>query len=308
MLLSFILFCCFYFNVAASCPKGYIASFSNPPKCFHLELQRQNWIVASETCKGIGGSLTAIHDMYDNVFINGEAANLFTDGDFWIGANNLITPGTWSWIDGTPFDFKDWDKGEPQNITEYNCGAVRTQSGLWFSDNCYNNKSFVCLADTFSSTKLPLTTTTSTTIPKNCPLTWTPYSGSCYKVYENLNWLDGEDRCRIDFAHLASVHSLEEALFIGQLAYYKNINPCDWTKQAWFGLFTEDNNVHWNWTDGTPFNYAKWVPTQPDYPGDQNCGYIQLSNCPTGFAQQTGEFDNAYCSQVLPKIVCKKPL
>uniref|UniRef100_A0A914Z960 C-type lectin domain-containing protein n=1 Tax=Panagrolaimus superbus TaxID=310955 RepID=A0A914Z960_9BILA len=246
--------------------------------------------------------------MYENVFINGEASNLFPNGDFWIGANNLINFGTWSWIDGTPFDFKDWDKGEPNNITGNKCGAVRTQAGLWFADDCYKNKSFTCLMTTSpsSSTIQPFDTTTVT--PKKCPISWTSYNGFCYKVYENLNWLDGEDRCKIDYAHLASVHSLEEALFIGNLAYYQNINPCDWTQQAWFGLFTEDNNAHWNWTDGTPFDYSKWVPTQPDYPGDQNCGYIQLSNCPTGVTQQTGEFDNAYCDHVLPKIVCKKQL
>lgn len=123
-------------------------------------------------------------------------------------------------MDGTVFDFNDWDKGQPQNKTGNFCGAVNIQSGQWSAENCIKKKPFVCLsvgkavATTTTTKKAPKTTTT----PKMpCLWGWTFYknTGYCYNVFRaSYQWLMAEESCTIDGAHLASIHSLDEAKFL----------------------------------------------------------------------------------------------
>uniref|UniRef100_A0AC34FWL8 C-type lectin domain-containing protein n=1 Tax=Panagrolaimus sp. ES5 TaxID=591445 RepID=A0AC34FWL8_9BILA len=266
-------------------------------------------MAAEQYCVGSGGHLVSIQNMFDNVFVS-EAATIFTDSasvDFWIGADNLYNPGSWTWMDGTLFDFSDWDKGQPANMSGYNCGAAELQGGQWIADNCFKTKSFVCLNKLTSPPTIQTTTTIKTTTkPKSCSVSWTAHDGFCYKVYENSNWLDAEDRCRLDGAHLASIHSLDEDLFVTHLAYYNGADGCIGESNAWLGLFTEDSQAHWNWTDGTLFDYVNWMPGHPNPPSaHKDCGYILLTSC-SSLHVTAGNFDNAPCSMIFPRYICKK--
>lgn len=143
--------------------------------------------------------------------------------DFWIGANNLKNSGNWSWIDGTLFDFTDWDKGQPQNTSDTNCGAMVLGDSKWIAANCINAKYFVCLIKSQSqTTSAPAATTTIH--PKTCDNGWTYFSltGFCYTGFDNETWVLAEERCTIDRAHLTSIHSSEEALFLA------SIKECPW--------------------------------------------------------------------------------
>uniref|UniRef100_A0A914R2W9 C-type lectin domain-containing protein n=1 Tax=Panagrolaimus davidi TaxID=227884 RepID=A0A914R2W9_9BILA len=235
--------------------------------------------------------------MLDNVFLSGEASTFFTDSasaDFWIGANKLFIPGNWSWSDETPWDFDDF--GKKDNIS--NCGAVQLQTGKWIPANCLDVRPFSCLVNEAASVP------TSTAKPTTCQPSWIYYNGFCYKAFDNETWLNAQDRCKIDNANLTSIHTLEENLFIANLAYYNGVDGCDWTQQAWIGLFTEDENAHWNWTDGTPFDYENWMVGKPNPPQmNKSCGFILLASCGTF---KIGDFDNAPCTTVLSRFVCKK--
>uniref|UniRef100_A0A914PZY5 C-type lectin domain-containing protein n=1 Tax=Panagrolaimus davidi TaxID=227884 RepID=A0A914PZY5_9BILA len=235
--------------------------------------------------------------MIDNVFLSGEASTFFTDSaDFWIGANKLFIPDNWSWSDGTLWNFEDF--GKEDDIS--NCGAVQLKNGNWIRVNCLDVKPFSCLVNEPASAP----TSTTTIKPTSCQPSWTYYNGFCYKAFANETWLNAQDRCKVDNANLTSIHTLEENLFIANLAYYKGVDGCDWTQQAWTGLFTEDKNAHWNWTDGTPFDYANWMVGKPN-PSQlkKSCGFILLASCGTF---KMGDFDNASCKSVLSRFVCKK--
>uniref|UniRef100_A0A914Y212 C-type lectin domain-containing protein n=1 Tax=Panagrolaimus superbus TaxID=310955 RepID=A0A914Y212_9BILA len=270
-----------------------------------------NFMAAEGICEGFGGHLTSIHSIFENVFLYEEASTFFTDSvsiDFWNGANTLYKPGSWTWMDGMPFDFTDWDKGQPQNTTDKNCGAVKLQGGQWISDNCDKLKPFVCLKKVFtSSTTSAALTTTTKPKPKSCDLSWTAHDGFCYKVYDNGTWLEAEERCKVDDAHLASIHDIDENLFVANLSYYPEADGCKWPTNAWVGLFTEDNQAHWNWTDKTHFNYANWMPGKPNLPQYKlNCCIMFLTPCTTTYVVETGQFDNLPCDTILPKFICKK--
>uniref|UniRef100_A0A914Q2B9 C-type lectin domain-containing protein n=1 Tax=Panagrolaimus davidi TaxID=227884 RepID=A0A914Q2B9_9BILA len=211
-----------------------------------------------------------------------------TSDDFWIGANRLQTPGIWGWIDGSAFTFTDWDKGQPQNVTGADCGAVKIQSGLWSAKDCFMQKPFVCavaalnaestttIALTTTTTQVTSTTTTSTkatttTIrpkPKNCPISWT---------YYNLTGF--------------------------YLAYYTEADGSTYNNAA-IGFYTEDDNAHWQWTDGTPFDFPNWSPPEPNNPGVENCGEMYLRSMDVWKA---GQFNNIPCDRTIARYICKKP-
>uniref|UniRef100_A0AC34GLE0 C-type lectin domain-containing protein n=1 Tax=Panagrolaimus sp. ES5 TaxID=591445 RepID=A0AC34GLE0_9BILA len=108
--------------------------------------------------------------------------------------------------------------------------------------------------------------TTTTIKPTACPSTWSysNFTGYCYRSVTTFSgtWMDALTFCRVWGAELASVHSLEESLFITNLVHISETNR---TKQTWVGGFTDDlhatcnDNRPWNWTDGTLFDYGKLV-------------------------------------------------
>uniref|UniRef100_A0A914P586 C-type lectin domain-containing protein n=1 Tax=Panagrolaimus davidi TaxID=227884 RepID=A0A914P586_9BILA len=134
------------------------------------------------------------------MFVQEKGTVNFTDSassDFWIGLNAVENFRVWTWTDGTPFDFSDWDNGQPKNTYQL----------------------------------------------------WSSIFGKC----------------------------AEEDLFVANFANYPGADACVASKQGWIGLFTEDNNTHWKWTDGTPTDYLYWYPTNPLGPGSNNCVYMHLA-------------------------------
>uniref|UniRef100_A0A914PLR7 C-type lectin domain-containing protein n=1 Tax=Panagrolaimus davidi TaxID=227884 RepID=A0A914PLR7_9BILA len=245
------------------------------------------------------------------MYLSQEASsNKFTDDDFWFGANDLYSPQKWTWMDNTPFDFEDWDKGQPEDTSGSDCGAVIMQGGKWRAVDCFLQKPYVCTVPSLDAlTTTTVVTTpkiTTTSKPKSCPDSWTFYetTGFCYRVFiENATWLEAEDRCKVDGAHLASIHNSNENNFVLQLATFHQ-SDCDWTKEPWIGLITEDENKQWKWTDGTPFDYNNWLSGQPDNAGIENCGQMIItSQCSIW---TPGQFNNYLCKSVIARFVCKR--
>uniref|UniRef100_A0A914PMP4 C-type lectin domain-containing protein n=1 Tax=Panagrolaimus davidi TaxID=227884 RepID=A0A914PMP4_9BILA len=160
--------------VSGACPDGLIPSINDPTNCYKFVENKTNWFGSDQYCLGIGGSLTSVHDMIENMYISGEAGTIFhdsTSSDFWIGANNILSPGKWSWVDNSTFDFTDWDNGQPQNTTGTVCVASNLNGAKWLSADCFKVKPFVCLVKAKSN-------------PTICSDSWTYYqkTGFCYKA------------------------------------------------------------------------------------------------------------------------------
>uniref|UniRef100_A0AC35FRV7 C-type lectin domain-containing protein n=1 Tax=Panagrolaimus sp. PS1159 TaxID=55785 RepID=A0AC35FRV7_9BILA len=154
------------------------------------------------------------------MFVSGEAGNFFTDSatsDFWIGdIYNTISPGKWSWIDNSTFDFFDWDKGQPQTTTDSVCASAIMNGAKWRSEDCFIDKPFVCEIKQLLSVSSS-TTTTTTRKPNICPDSWIYYNSTnfCYKAFQMFKtWYDAEAECENQGAHLASIHNHEENVFI----------------------------------------------------------------------------------------------
>uniref|UniRef100_A0A914NXQ7 C-type lectin domain-containing protein n=1 Tax=Panagrolaimus davidi TaxID=227884 RepID=A0A914NXQ7_9BILA len=323
MFIKFIIFLCIVLAGSVNsytCPDGAVPSPTNTAACYYFGKDELYFLDAEITCDNKTGHLISIHNMMDNMFITQEAIKTFshsTTGDFWIGISNIVQT-TWSWSDSTPLNFENWNDQSSKNRTDAGCGAVLLENGRWIDDYCFIKKPFICsvpiLDDVvvhpspgISATELPSPPPPTTVyVPKECPPSWVYYetTGFCYKVFENSDWHSAENGCVKNGAHLASIHSLEEAMFVGILAYIPGAEQCDGTKQTWIGLYTNDNGISWQWTDRTPFDYNKWGITQPDLPETQHCAQLFSSSNQCNW--QLGDFDNFDCYSKLSTYVCKK--
>eukprot|EP01083_Nonionella_stella_P282289 960611_1 len=118
-----------------------------------------------------------------------------------------------------------------------------------------------------------------------------------------LKWLDASTYCqqRCD-SHLASIHSLTdyyEAYYLIQnesaiMRGFDNVHIKHW--RVWIGLNQPSNGSNWQWSDGSPFNFANdtmiqqagqfpWTPNEPTLPNNEQC--VDYN------AQETGWNDNA---------------
>ena len=132
--------------------------------------------------------------------------------DFWIGVTDLLQPGRWANIDGSSRTYSNWEKGQPSNMTDFDCGAMIISDGKWTTFNCYTSlKPFVCSVEA-QITESP----TVETQPKSCQPSWafSNFTEYCYKIYQNETWTNAKVFCDVQGADLASIHSKDEALFV----------------------------------------------------------------------------------------------
>lgn len=72
---------------------------------------KTTWYAANAFCEAQGGHLITITSQEENdllTFLCGE-------DDIWLGATDVKTEGQWEWITGEPFEYANWNSGEPNN-------------------------------------------------------------------------------------------------------------------------------------------------------------------------------------------------
>ena len=67
------------------------------------------WTTARTNCSNMGGHLVTITSSGEQSFIFG----LWPSG--WIGLTDEVTEGTWRWVTGETYSYKNWNNGEPNN-------------------------------------------------------------------------------------------------------------------------------------------------------------------------------------------------
>ena len=123
--------------------------------------------------------------------------------------------------------------------------------------------------------------------PVDCPdCKIVPFQDHCYflnflddnrKIAPNRNWEEAQKYCRDlstdDWSYdLINVGSNEEYNFMidgpngKDFAQYGNKIYAQWKKgfAIWIGLNDRDQENQWKWSDGQPFEYKKWAPSEPN--------------------------------------------
>ena len=119
-----------------------------------------------------------------------------------------------------------------------------------------------------------------------------PFGDHCYflnflddnrKIAANRNWEEAQKYCRDlstdDWNYdLIDVGSKEEYTFMingtiseqfpngDNFAQYGNEIYAQWKKSfaIWIGLNDRDEEKQWKWSDGQPFEFKKWAPSEPN--------------------------------------------
>ena len=135
----------------AICDEGW-SIFSNA--CYKFNPERKDWKEAANTCEQAGGHLTSIHSQDELAFIRMlmDLSNV-SSSRTWIGGER--NGNSFRWIDGTSFDFDNWNELEPNNEGENeNCIEVYTAPGD-IKHNKFNDKACNLMGD-FICKKQPM--------------------------------------------------------------------------------------------------------------------------------------------------------
>jgi len=98
------------------------------------------WTEHDKKAKEWGGNLASIHSMDENNMLFNLVKNASANTIFIGGTRSAQNFNVWEWTDGTPFDFTNWDTGEPNNYkgnneTYINMWSIRVKPGGVWNDH-----------------------------------------------------------------------------------------------------------------------------------------------------------------------------
>ena len=115
--------------------------------CYKFSLDKKDWDEAEKTCNHEGAHLTSIFSDKEASFVRclQDASSVHKT---WIGGKR--SGNDFQWIDGNPFDYDNWNTGEPDNLGgDENCIEVYSDPGQTWHDSwndvpCDVKRNYVC--------------------------------------------------------------------------------------------------------------------------------------------------------------------
>ncbi|KAM6077828.1 secretory phospholipase A2 receptor isoform 1-T1 [Theristicus caerulescens] len=282
-------------NQQGLCPKGWL-HFGF--KCFLIQIPKdpehlRSWYSAQEFCSSYDGSLASLEDELEQAFIT---MNLFgRKTSVWIG---LDSGDYEKWVNEKPSIYSNWSPVEVVDRQRYNSANIQEQlplctlvsnnpnfyfTGKWYLENCQKNYGFIC-QKTQDTSRHVINASEMYPMPDTLE-----YGNRTYKLLRgNFTWSSALKTCMANGAELVSItdryHQAFLTVIVNRLGY-----------NHWIGLFTSDNGLNFEWSDGTRSLFTFWEDDESQAFG--SCVYIDTS----------GHWKSANCDRLLQGAVCHVP-
>uniref|UniRef100_A0A8C3EMJ1 Uncharacterized protein n=1 Tax=Corvus moneduloides TaxID=1196302 RepID=A0A8C3EMJ1_CORMO len=294
-LTRFLYWKCLYFGTKS--PFSHTDSYrfwsTDPLTGTYYQINHQSaltWHQARKSCQQQNAELLSVTEIHEQIYLRGELISKI-QSSLWIGLNSLNLNSGWQWSGGFPFRYFNWAPGSPEPESEKLCGVLNPRrDAKWENQPCELKLGYICKKE--NSTKDPLILPSE---PVKCPEEWLSYGGHCFMVHRDPKvWREALISCNESKGNLASIHNPEEHGFIlSQLGYTVD--------ELWIGLNDLKTQMYFEWSDGTPVTYTKWLPGEPTHEvtGQEDCVIM---------AGKDGYWADSACDRKLGYICRRDPL
>jgi hypothetical protein len=148
-----LLYASFFWSIYSSATDAPDFNFCYEKACYHKSDTTMTWDQANDYCGDMDATLTSIHSAEENAYIT----DYVLAAPNWIGLTDSESEGVWRWVDGTAFDYNNWEEDEPNNYLVAEHTVHMRISGVW--NDISETKSFtaVCKLITAQPTFTPTT-------------------------------------------------------------------------------------------------------------------------------------------------------
>lgn len=145
------------------------------------------WNSAKEYCSRNGGHLATITSKEENDFVKSLLPS--TKQFYFIGCSDRDNEGTWKWITGEKFDYKNWGNGQPDNAGDNEHYGSITTKGTWndIYDNSGDISGFVMEIDGNVPVNTPVITSSNVIDGKNITLSCSTSGATIYYTLDGSN-------------------------------------------------------------------------------------------------------------------------
>uniref|UniRef100_K7FSL5 Mannose receptor C-type 1 n=1 Tax=Pelodiscus sinensis TaxID=13735 RepID=K7FSL5_PELSI len=276
---------------------------TNPLTGTHYQINSNSaltWHQARKSCQQQNAELLSITEIHEQTYLTGKTK---VTSELWIGLNSLIPNGGWQWIGGSPLRYLNWAPdfslfvplwGNQTASNPPACSPLR--NGRWKNQQCDQKRGYICKKGLKESLEYSSCWSECISGTICCNQRWVPYSGHCYMIYRTPKiWKDALSSCRKEGGGLASIHNIEEYSFtVSQLGY----KPTD---ELWIGLNDLRIEMYFEWSDGSPVTYTKWLREEPSNTNNRKKDCVIMKG-------EDGYWADDLCEKKLGYICKMKPL
>ncbi|KAM8810846.1 macrophage mannose receptor 1-like [Eudromia elegans] len=251
------------------------------------------WHQARKSCQQQNAELLSVTEIHEQMYLTDLIDS--RRSSLWIGLNSLNLKSGWQWSGGFPFRYLNWAPGSPSPEPGKLCAVLNPRRGAqWENQPCAQKIGYICKKE--NSTLDPFILPSGDAQPVTCPEGWSPYGDHCYVLHrEPQAWKEALISCEESNSSLASIHNTEEHGFIvSQLGYNA-------TDELWIGLNDLNTQMYFEWSDGTPVSYTKWLPGEPTHATSAQEDCVLM-------AGEDGYWADSTCDRKLSYICKRQPL
>ena len=118
----------------------------------------------------------------------------------WIGGKSVRTWGDWSWADGAPWSYTNWDTSQRKSdagVPDGNCVIINSDDGKWWDVECHYPLGVVCSMTPQTGSGSASATISVDDCPDNgWPYSWRVYGDMCYTFGDiGMTWDNAKTQC-----------------------------------------------------------------------------------------------------------------